>query len=455
MSSDPDDAFDDERSSDGEAHARRAAEHFRGGRLAEAEAALRRALADDPDRGDWRFNLAVTLDAAGRLEAALEAMRHAVRLLPRRGEVRLAEASLLARLDRPEQALASLAAATACDRRLEPAWAHRIELLDRLDRFEDAETEFYLAQQDLERMPLVLVSMGDALARRGRHERAAWCFGEALRHEPGAARVRPRLARSLAARGSLEAAVRLLLDELRTHGDDGAEDARLLEECADLLVALRRPHEALEFLRRAAERAPATASPRAKAGLLLGAAGRFEEARSEFETAYALEPDAPGVRIALAEARAAAGDRVGAARLAAEELVRRREWSGDGDAAAIGRLATALAAAEVSDAALALLRRVASARPDDTETLRRLMPVAFAAGARRFGHGVARRLLRRDPQALPAVLHNLVLDAIERGRLRHAGRRLGAALRRCRGDHGLRRLRMRLLAARIARLPRG
>jgi Flp pilus assembly protein TadD len=455
MSFEHSDSFDDDRSANGELHARRAAEHFRGGRLAEAEAALRKALADDPDRGDWRFNLAVTLEAAGRVEAALEAMRDAVRLLPRRAEVRLAEASLLVRLGRPEQALASLAAATACDRRLEPAWARRIEVLDGLDRFDDAETEFYLAQQELDRMPLVLVAMGDALARRGQHERAAWCFGEALRQEPALPRVRVRLARAIRAQGSLEAVVRLYLEELRVHGDLGPDDAEILEECAELLLALRRPQESLELLRRAAERAPASASPRAKAGSLLRIAGRLDEARAEFETAYALEPEAPGVRTTLAELRAAAGDRVGAARLAAEELARRRDWDGDDTAEAIGRLAAALSAAGIADAALVLLRRVALARPDDTETLRRLMPAAFAAGARRFGHGVARRLLRKDPASLPAVLHNLVLDAIERGRLGHAGRRLRDAIRRCRGDHGLRRLRVRLLAARLARLPRG
>ncbi len=421
----------------GETHAQRAAEHFRRGQLPEAEAELRKAIADDPDRGDWRFNLGLTLEAAGRLDDALHAFREALRRMPRRVEAQLAEGSLLVRLGRYEEAIKPLAAARGLDPRCEPAWAKAIEALSNLGRFEEAETTYYLAQQALERMPLCLVAMGDLQLALGRHEKSAWCYREALSQAPELPRLRAKLARALAEGGSQDAAARLFVEELRINPGD----VETLLDCGDLLAAMRRGGEALEKYRRAVELAPNHATPRARLGVLLGALGRNDRARAELETAYALDPDAPLLRLSLASVLHALGEPGPALRLLREDVARRRDWSSPAAALELARIADLFASAgEPSDAAI-VLERVAAARPDDVGILRKLMATAFAAGMSRFASGVARRLKRLDPTARPAIEHNLILDAIERRRLRLAYARLQRALRAHPGDLGLRRLR--------------
>lgn len=75
------------------------------GRWCEAEASFRRALEADPLRGDWQFNLGLTLDAAGRDLEALECFRRAIELLPEAIDPHLAAASIEMRQDRPAVAL--------------------------------------------------------------------------------------------------------------------------------------------------------------------------------------------------------------------------------------------------------------------------------------------------------------------------------------------------------------
>ena len=73
-----------------EEHVDRALELFRRGRLEEAEQSLRRALEIAPDRGDWQFNLALTLDAAGRIDEAVQWYLEAHKSLPEESEITVA-----------------------------------------------------------------------------------------------------------------------------------------------------------------------------------------------------------------------------------------------------------------------------------------------------------------------------------------------------------------------------
>ena len=61
---------------DGDELAEEARQHYEDGRLAEAEAALRQALARNPDRPDWHFHLGRLLEQTDRgLEAREEYLR--------------------------------------------------------------------------------------------------------------------------------------------------------------------------------------------------------------------------------------------------------------------------------------------------------------------------------------------------------------------------------------------
>lgn len=452
-----------------ERHAQRAAEHFRRGRLAEAEKELRRALRRSPARGDLHFNLGLTLDAAGRLDEALASFREATARMPRQLEIRLAEATTLCRLGRFEDALGPLEAACAIDPACDLAWAKRIEALTQLGRFDDAETIYYIAQHRVDAIPLSLAAMGETQLAQGRHDRAAWCFREALSLEPLMPRLRSRLARALVAGGNHESGARLYLEELR----DNPGDVATLLECGDLLASMHRIGEAMEKYRRAAERAPAMATPHVRLGLLLSAVGRRQQAQAEFEIAYGLDPDAPLCRSSYATALVASlggvgrrhrrtsghasGRRLGqrlnahaeALRLVREDLARRGDVHSETAAIELGRMADLLLELGEPDEALALLERLRVARPRDPAVVRKLMVATFAAGRSRRARGLARRLVALDPGAAPAVEHNLVLDLIRRGRIRLASARARRALERHPDDVGLRVLRTRCHLASI------
>lgn len=434
-----------------ERSAERAAEFFRRGRLAEAEAELRKALAVDPGRGELHFNLGLTLEAAGRLDDALRSFRDAVLRLPRRAETRLAEGSILCRLGRFEEAIQPLEAATTIERTSDPAWARLIEAKAGLGRFEEAETTYYVAQQNLERMPLSLVAMGDLQLATGRPPLAEWCFREALNQAPELHRVRGKLGRALAQGGSVDAGLRMYLEELRLHPGD----VQTLIECGDLLATQHRIGEAIEKYRRAAELAPSLALPRARLGMILLAVGRAEHARAELEKAYALDPTTPLVRATLAailvgeandgeyamdvddaeqarppqgESPATSAGPVGgetgeparaklltsALRLLREEIAQRKDLLETSDEDDILRISEHLFDCGAAAEAMQLLERaaergvgggadtkneagVAAARESSRLAFRRrLMVLYFQSGHRRRGRGLARQIAREN-----------------------------------------------------------
>lgn len=434
--------------------AQRAAEHFRRGRLKEAEADLRRALSANPARGDWHFNLGLTLEAAGRFDDALRSFRDAVLRLPRRAEARFAEGAILCRLGRHLESIQPLETATTLDKRCDPAWAKLIDAHAELGQYEDAETVYYVAQENLDRMPLTLVAMGELQLRRDRSDRAAWCFREAMGQAPELPRIRSRLARALLMGGQPDAAIRMYLEELRVHPGD----VTTLLECGDLLTSQHRIGEAVEKYRRAAELAPNMAAPRARLGMVLVAIGRGEQARTELETAYALDPNTQLVRVTLAGVLATEGSSDSALRLLREELARRRDFGSEVAAAELLRACECLVTCGAADEAADALERVHAERPEDMAVARRLMVLSFACGRRRRARGLARAIARHDPAAAAARDYNLLLDAIELGRYRLARGRLRAAARAHPNDPSFRSLRLRVLGmvpAALLRLLRG
>jgi Flp pilus assembly protein TadD len=68
--------------------AEKARELFQKGRLKEAEACLREAIELEPERGSWRMNLGVTLQALGRTDEALRCFEMACQRSPDHAEPR-------------------------------------------------------------------------------------------------------------------------------------------------------------------------------------------------------------------------------------------------------------------------------------------------------------------------------------------------------------------------------
>ena len=434
-----------------EDHVDRAVDLYHRGRWSEAEAEFRKAISHDPSRGDWHFNIGLTLEAAGRDADALSCYEMASSLLPSECEPSLAAGCAAARLGQHAEALEHFERASTIEPDHEGAYARRIEMLAAMWRHDEADTVYFLAQQSLEEYPHCLKAMGESLFERGNLDRAGWCFREALRQDPSIGGVRSRLAAVLAATGRPNRALQMYLQDLR---DDPGNIATLLSY-GSLLADLKRHPEAAEKFRRVLELEPANAEAHWRLGELALRAGRLEQSRSEFELAIQLEPDRPDAHLHLAEVRRRLGHRPEARRHLAEQT-RRLLAMERPDSRSVLRTAELLLdageARAASDAkrAVELLDHARQFVRHDPEALRLLAYACFAAGDLDRGSSVSRRLLRLDPDSI-AAMHNLSLAALESDRLRVAWMWWRKAVRIAPADDGLRRIRTHLVLAAISR----
>jgi tetratricopeptide (TPR) repeat protein len=420
-----------------EDHVDRALELFKRGRLDEAEKALRMALEIAPDRGDWLFNLALTLDASGRLNEAIDCYMAAVAALPEEGEIKASAGIALSKADRREEALAMLKQACAMEPTCEEAWAHQIDVLSHMEQHEEAEAAYFLAQQYLDEYPNCLFAMGESLFARGELDRAAWCFREAANQDPSLPRVRARLGAVLAKSGRTHRAVRMYLQDLRE--DPGS--AQTLLEFGDLLVTLGRHGEAEEKYRRVLELQPADISAHQRLAQLSIRMGRHDQAISELELVRSLDPDDESVILHLAGCLIS----VKRTREARSLLVEHAELlSREAERDATAQLCDLLLAAGLPGITADILVKAIVRFPDDIGLLRRLAFARFDGGNTRGGDRVSRQLIRRNP-TLGSTHENLVLSALKLNAPHLARMRLNRALSTCSGDERIRRLRVLLL----------
>ena len=431
-----------------EEHVDRALELFRRGRLGEAEQAMRIALSISPERGDWQFNLALTLDALGKNEEALEWYLMAAKGLPDEIEVVASAGIALVKSECFDDGLRLLENACQLDSSCEEAWAHRIDALARSDRYEDAEAIYFLAQQYLEDYPNCLYAMGEALFEKGLTERAIWCFREAARQEPTLPRVRARLAAALAASGRSHRAVRMFLQELREH--PGSMETLL--DFGDLLTELGRYDEAEEKFRRMLEINPAETRAHRRLAEIAMHRGRYEEAVSEFELVQSLAPDDENIILPLASALLATKKtretRILLVEFTEKILESPRKELDKHPKDDVVRLADLLLKCGLPGLAGDLCEEMLLEDPEDIGILRRLAFAAFDRGDRRTGDRVSRKLQRLDPR-LETVHENLVLSAIRAKKPALAWSRIQRGLKHFPDHEGLRRLRTLVLMRRI------
>ena len=426
---------------DAEAHADRALECYERGLWAEAEAELRKALALNPDRPEWHFNLGLTLEAAGRDEEAIVHYERAAELMEDETDALLAAGMIANRLGRFERGLELFAKAMKLDSRCEQALWGTMESHLGLGNHDEVETTYYLAQHSLEHHSArCLATMGESLLQRDQHERAGWCFREAIRIDPNLPRVRARLGEVYAATDQPQRAVQLYLRELRD--DPGSIDTLLDYGC--LLAELDRHHEAAEKFRRVLELEPANVDAHFELGRLAMRTLRFEQAKFEFELVLKLDAEYPVIRLSLSEALVKLGKLEDARVHLREELGQARSRMTDQrpseDLETLGRLM--LAAGLPADAAWVLELAVKD-EPEDVELLRQLALARYQAGDRTGGAAASRRVLRLD-SACVVSMHNLALSALEQKRVRVAAGWVNRGLAQGRRDEGLRRLRVRI-----------
>ncbi len=438
---------------DAESYADRALEMYERGRWAEAEAELRKAIALNPDQGEWYFNLGLTLEQSGRDEEALASYRRATELMSEEPEPLVAVGVVCNRLQRFEEAVQVFEQAESLNPNLEGVYAHRIDSYICLGRHDDAEMVYYLSQQALEEPSAACLSaIAESLILRREFERAGWCLREALRLAPNMPRIRARLGTVLAAMHQPRRAVQLYLRDLRD--DPGNIDTLL--DYGDLLMSLGRLSEAGEKFRRVLEMEPANIEAHHRLGQIALASGRIEQAQIEFELVHKLHPQFPGIHLFLAETLLRRG-RQDEARI---HLQHERDATTTDDRPEVfppleqlSRFGGLLLEAGMASDAAQVFEQALAGDEDSPELLRQLALARFQSNDRDGGVVASRRALRLDPHCV-ASMHNLALAALKEGRLRTASGWIRQGLKVNRHDNGLRRLRMRLWLSAVGMISR-
>jgi len=425
---------------------------FQAGKLDEAAQELRRAIAAEPERGDWHHNLAVTLDALGRHADALASYERALELVPNHVASLVGAAQGSIRAGHFERALKFCERAIRIDRNIEPAYALRIHALGMLGRVEDAESVYYIAQHTLKEMPVCLAEMANVLVRAGKLERAIWCYREAISQAPRLPAVKARLGAALLRSGQAESSLQVLMQALREQPGDTAA----LLTLGRALESLGRVNEAEEKYRRILELEPANHGAHVAIGDIALRGGKLEDARATYTLVLSLGSQDQSIRLRLIEVLAKLGRREEAAR-------RLRELFGKGSVPAdsfvlqdaviaLGAAGTAIECGEPRTAAV-ILRAAARAFPRHLQIRQRLARALFESDEPRGARRAARQALRLD-RADAITLHNIALDALRRGQLRLARAALLRGLRVHPLDHGLRRLRSKWMLQTVTALLR-
>lgn len=269
---------------------------YEAGKWDEAATALREALALNPYRPEWHFNLGLTLEQAGRFAEAAGAFAACSELDDEDPQVFMATGVNLLRADEPERAIEWLTRSERADPSSAASWVHRIEAYTRLGDHEQAELMFYMAQQVNANDAGAYANMAESLLARGLNERAIWCLREAAQLDPDMPRIHARLGEAYARVGKRERARVLFLRELRA--DPG--DVNTLLDLGQLLCEMGKLVEAGEKFRRVLEIESDNSEARLSLGALAEREGRVNAAIDLYRSVMRCSPDLPDVRRRLA-----------------------------------------------------------------------------------------------------------------------------------------------------------
>jgi tetratricopeptide (TPR) repeat protein len=236
----------------------------RAGQLAEAEAAYRRILADEPRHVDaWQL-LGVLATETNRVALAIASLDEA-----------LAIAGPHARLQ-----------------------YHRAAALERTGRIEEAIESYRQALELRPHLAVAALRMSGLLRQRGDHIAAARVLARAARSQPRNAALAYELGSILHAFGQH---ARALVQYKRAVTIDPRQ-VRALIHAGDCWLALARADRAVEWYRRALVLRPTSVSARNNLGGALQALGRLDEAIAEYRQVVRQAPSSFEARVNLATA---------------------------------------------------------------------------------------------------------------------------------------------------------
>ena len=257
------------------------------GRLAEANALCRSALAAAPDDPDALHLLGLVLKQAGRLGDAEGLLRRSTVLAPARAEFHANHANLLRSLGRPRDAELAYRAALQVDPRFRPARLGLARLLAAHGFHSQSEEQCRHLIAANPRDAEAWLALGNALRGAGQMQPAADAMREALAIEPGYAVARHNLGALLTRLGQPEAA----LYELAQAEQSGLRKPELHLARAQALQELGRLDEAEQALGAGLQLDPAHADCQVALGQLRFMRGREDPFRQVREAAAAAHPN--------------------------------------------------------------------------------------------------------------------------------------------------------------------
>ncbi|WP_247894414.1 tetratricopeptide repeat protein [Azospirillum sp. B510] len=270
------------------------------GRLAEAEAAQRRALGRQSDHVAAHFNLGLVLAARDRLAEAATHYAEACRLSPGLADAQLNLGAALQGLGRAEEALAAHARAAELLPGDPRPWTNRAVSLRHLGRLDEAAS----ALREAARLgggvsdPTALSALAAAFHADGRLEEAAERYADALRLDPRDTFSLNGLGLCLKVLGQLEDAATCF--DAVTGIQPGHADA--LDNLGSVRGAQGRPAEAEVFHSEAIRHRPDFAGAWNNLGNARHAAGRTAEAWPAWHVALSLDPARPETHTNLGNA---------------------------------------------------------------------------------------------------------------------------------------------------------
>ena len=217
------------------------------------------------------------------------------------------------------------------------------------------------------------------------------------------------------------------------------------------LEGLGRIIEAEEKYRRIIELEPANHAAHIRLGDIALRAGRLDEARSAYSLVITLGVTDTAVRLRLVEALSRLNLRNEAGRHL-EELFGRANIPTNSpvieDASiALGAAGTAIECGRPA-VAIRILTASLKRHAKDERLVRRLARAQFESGDRVGGRRTTRQMLALNRNCME-TLHNIALDAMTHGQLRRASAAIARGLKLQPADHGLRRIRLRIVGIRI------
>jgi tetratricopeptide (TPR) repeat protein len=252
----------------------------------EAVDLISRAVALEPDNGEFHYNLGVALQTLGRADEAAASYRQALRLQPHRAEAHNNLGHALLQQGRLADALPCFAQALQLRPDYAEAHHNRGEALRRQGKPAEAAASLREAVRLRPDHAAARVELGRTFADRGKDDEAEACFRQVLQLHPDHAGAHNHLGLLLLRHGQLDAARDCF--ELALRGDPADADAH-----SNLGVVLREQgklNEALACFHRALAAQPDHAGAHNNLGRVCEDRGRLEEAAARYRLALCYQP---------------------------------------------------------------------------------------------------------------------------------------------------------------------